>query len=159
MQLRPACPALSLGPGCASSLNRKENEMADTTFEDFLSTREQAAEAYVRGDGTRVDALVPHDGTASFHSPRGDTVIGAQNVATRYLKDAEAFHSQGTSRFEVIQKGQDGDLGFWTGFQVATVQIGNAPRPQNMRIRVTELFRKIEGKWRLVHRHADAPPS
>jgi ketosteroid isomerase-like protein len=133
--------------------------MAHSTFDEFLSAREQAAEAYVRGDGAKVDALVPHDGTASFHSPRGDTVIGAENVAARYREDAEAFHSNGTTSFEVIQKGQDGNLGFWTGFQVAKVQIGDAPRPADMRIRVTELFGKIDGQWRLIHRHADMPPN
>jgi len=28
-----------------------------------------------------------------------------------------------------------------------------------MRIRVTEVFRKIDGEWRLIHRHADIPPT
>ena len=131
--------------------------MPNSTFEDFLSTREQAAKAYVCGDGTKVDSIVPHVGTASFQSPQGETVVGAQHVAGRYHKDARGFHSTGTTHFEVVQKGHDGDLGFWTGFQVATVQIGDRPQPANMRIRVTELFRKIDGKWRLIHRHADMP--
>lgn len=134
---------------------RKESAVPDLTFEDFLTAREQAAKAYVCGDGTKLDALVPHDGTASFHSPGGDTIVGAQAVAARYLTDAAAFHHNGTTHFEIIQKGQDGDLGFWTGFQIAKVQIGDAPHPLEMRIRVTELFRRTDGKWRLIHRHAD----
>jgi ketosteroid isomerase-like protein len=31
------------------------------------------------------------------------------------------------------------------------------PRVVDMRIRVTELFRRVDGKWRLIHRHADMP--
>lgn len=132
--------------------------MPGAEFEDFLRVREEAARAYVRGDGAKVDAITAHDGAASFHSPRGDTVVGAKEVAARYLADAKAFHPNGTTHFEVIQKGHDGDLGFWTGFQDAAVQIGDMPRVTNMRVRVTELFRKIDGQWRLIHRHADAPP-
>jgi ketosteroid isomerase-like protein len=131
--------------------------MAEVSFDDFLNLREQAASAYVRGDGTKVDAIVPHEGMASFHNPGGDTVTGAGDVAKRYLADAASFHDNGVSHFEVLQKGHAGDVGFWTGFQVANVQIGDMPKPMDMRIRVTEIFRKIEGEWKLVHRHADAP--
>jgi ketosteroid isomerase-like protein len=132
--------------------------MKETDFDAFLKTREQAANAYVRGDGAKLDAIVPHDGTASFHSPRGDSVVGARAVADRYLEDCKAFHSNGTSHLEAIQHGHDGDLSFWIGFQIATVQIGDTPSPVNMRIRVTELFCKRDGEWKLMHRHADVPP-
>jgi ketosteroid isomerase-like protein len=135
----------------------KESEMPGTTFENFWMAREQAAKAYVCGDSGKLDALVPHHGSASFHSPLGDTVVGAQNVASRYLADAKAFHSNGTTQLEVIQQADDGDLGFWTGFQIATVQIGDAVQAVEMRIRVTEVFRRLNGEWRLIHRHADVP--
>jgi ketosteroid isomerase-like protein len=131
--------------------------MPATSFNDFMTTREKAAEAYVRGDGAKVDTIVPHSGAASFHSPAGDTVTGAEAVAKRYLKDAALFHDSGTSRFDVLQKGDSGDIGFWTGFQIANVQIGDMPRPVEMRIRVTEIFRRIDDDWKLIHRHADAP--
>ena len=129
--------------------------MANMSFDDFLLLRERAGNAYVRGDGSAVDAIVPHEGAASFHSPGGDTVTGAPEVATRYLGDAALFHDNGASRFEVIQKGHADDVGFWTGFQVANVQIGEMPAPVDMRLRVTEVFRRIDGSWKLVHRHAD----
>jgi ketosteroid isomerase-like protein len=135
----------------------KEAEMPNMTFEEFWTAREQAAKAYARGDGSKIDALVPHAGSASFHSPRGDTVIGAKNVASRYLIDAKSFHSRGTTQLEVIEQAHNDDLGFWTGFQTATVQMGDPPRAVEMRIRVTELFRRIEGEWRMIHRHADIP--
>jgi ketosteroid isomerase-like protein len=128
--------------------------MADD-FEQFFKEREKAASAYVTGDGNLVDALIPHKGKASFHSPGGDTVTGAAAVAKRYLKDAEAFQPVGKSQFEVLQKEADGDLAFWTGYQVATVQIGDMPKPAKMRIRLTEVFRRTDGEWKMVHRHAD----
>jgi hypothetical protein len=45
--------------------------MADD-FEAFFKERQKAAAAYVTGDGALVDAIVPHEGEASFHSPGGD---------------------------------------------------------------------------------------
>ena len=121
--------------------------MSDMSFDEFFKRREQAASAYVRGDGTRLDAMVPHDGTASFHSPGGDTVTGGEQVAKRYLKDAASFHDSGVTHFEVLHRGHAEDVGYWTGFQVATVQIGDMPKPIDIRIRVTEVFRKIDGAW------------
>src|SRR5689334_16598694 len=124
--------------------------MAASGFDEFLSRREKAASAYVRGDGDKVDAIVPHAGAASFHSQ-----AGGKDVAQRYLKDAKAFHD--TSRFEILQKGDADGVGFWTGFQIARCQIGDMPKPVDMKIRVTEVFRKLDGEWKMVHRHADMP--
>jgi len=124
-------------------------------FSQFLEEREQAAQAYVRGDGSALDSMVCRQGDASFHSPGGDSVSGARQVAERYLKDAGAFRPEGTTHFEVLQQGSSGDLGFWTGFQIARAQIGDMPEPMDMKIRVTEIFRRQDGQWKMVHRHAD----
>jgi ketosteroid isomerase-like protein len=88
-------------------------------------------------------------------SPQGDVVTGAKAVARRFLDDSNAFHPNGTTRFDVLHQGVGADLAFWTGLQIATVQLGQMPKPADMRIRVTEIFRKIDGAWKLVHRHAD----
>ncbi len=58
--------------------------MSNLDFEQFFERRSAAAEAYVAGDPERVDALVPKEGAATFHSPPGDTVSGAAAVAARY---------------------------------------------------------------------------
>jgi ketosteroid isomerase-like protein len=51
-----------------------------------------------------------------------------------------------------------GDLAYTAGFERGDVSVdGGEPRP--MTIRVTHLYRRIDGAWRLVHRHADFPPA
>jgi ketosteroid isomerase-like protein len=49
------------------------------------------------------------------------------------------------------------DLAYTVGFERGTVRVdGGEPVP--MTIRVTHVFKRIEGNWLLVHRHADFPP-
>jgi ketosteroid isomerase-like protein len=51
-----------------------------------------------------------------------------------------------------------GDLAYTVGFERGQVSVDGGPvRP--MTLRVTHLFRRIDGEWRLVHRHADFPPA
>ena len=132
--------------------------MTDSDFDQFFAQRTAAAEAYVSGEPTPLDDLVTRRGAATFHSPRGDTVSGADAVAKRYREDAASFEPGGTSRFEVLQKEASGDLAFWTGFQVAQVRLRGQDKPVAMRIRVSETFRRSDGEWKLIHRHADLPP-
>jgi ketosteroid isomerase-like protein len=129
--------------------------MSSSDFEGFLAQRTAAAEAYVSGDPEPLDRLVPDTGEATFHSPIGDSVSGAAAVADRYRRDAASFQVGGESRFDVLQKASSGDLAFWTGYQIANVHMVNHDQFVEMRIRVTEVFRRVGGEWKMIHRHAD----
>jgi ketosteroid isomerase-like protein len=124
-------------------------------FDDFMEQRAAAASAYVSGDASPLTRLLARDLPATCFPPRGGTVQGATEVAARYVGDAHGFHSQGTSRLEVLQVGASGDLAYWVGVQHATVQHGSMTQPAPLDLRVTEIFRRENGEWKLVHRHAD----
>ena len=124
-------------------------------FDDFMEQRAAAASAYVTGDPSPLTRLLAVATPATFFPPRGGAVQGATEVGARYVGDAHQFHSQGSTRLEVIQVGASGDIAYWVGLQHATVQVGDMTQPAAMDLRVTEIFRRENGEWKLVHRHAD----
>lgn len=124
-------------------------------FDDFMEQRAAAASAYVTGDASPLTRLLAVVSPATFFGPRGGVVQGATEVGARYVADAHQFHSQGSTRLEVLQVGASGDIAYWVGLQHAIVQHGDMTEPAPMDLRVTEIFRRENGEWKLVHRHAD----
>jgi NAD(P)H-dependent FMN reductase/ketosteroid isomerase-like protein len=125
------------------------------SFDSFMRKRTEAARAYVNGDSTLLDRIVAQDGAASFFPPNGGSERGAKEVSARYDRDARSFDKGGETQLEVLQSASAGDVGFWTGLQTARVKMVGRPEPVTMKLRITELFRRIEGEWKMVHRHAD----
>lgn len=124
-------------------------------FAVFMKRREAAGSNYICGDAGPLDQLVATTPPASFFSPRGDYVDGAEEVKTRYDSDVSAFAPGGDSRFEILHMASDGDLGYWVGFQRATTYMQGQEDPVEFNLRITELFRREDGQWKLIHRHAD----
>ncbi|MEU0793082.1 nuclear transport factor 2 family protein [Amycolatopsis sp. NPDC005961] len=52
--------------------------------------------------------------------------------------------------------GASGDLAYTVGFEQNTVSINGWPATYTLR--VTHVYRREDGEWRIVHRHGDRPP-
>lgn len=56
---------------------------------------------------------------------------------------------------EVVAAGVSGDLGYVVALEHTTASVkGAAPAPYSLR--VTTIYRRESGEWRIVHRHGDA---
>lgn len=122
-------------------------------FRTFMQERGRAALAYCQGDARPVNALTTQAEPASFFGPDGKVVKGAERVRSVYSGGASMFGHNGASRLEILQCEASGDVGYWCGLQHADVEMDGERRP--MTLRITELFRRENGDWKLVHRHAD----
>ena len=60
-------------------------------------------------------------------------------------------------RYEVIAAGVSGDLAYIAGVEHTVVSVGGAD-PEPYELRVTQVFRREDGAWKVVHRHADPVP-
>jgi ketosteroid isomerase-like protein len=124
-------------------------------FEQFMRQREEAALAYVNGDPEVLNRLTTHDDPATFFSPRGDAVQGAETVAARYASDATAFATGNENTLQVLHLGAGDAIAYWVGIQRSDVHLQGKAEAVPFRLRVTEIFRREGNAWKLVHRHAD----
>jgi ketosteroid isomerase-like protein len=129
------------------------------SFEEFMRRREQASNAYIAGDAGPLESMLTHAEPATFLPPNGAVVEGAGPAAQAQISGAAAFGPGSTGHFEVLGSGASGELAYWTGRQIARMDIQGRDDPVDMVLRTTEVFRLEGGEWKLVHRHADlAPP-
>ncbi len=90
------------------------------------------------------------------------TVLGAFGVAASGWDDvsktfdwvASQFSGTEEFRLEVIAAGVSGDLAYTVGYEHSLVSRHGGP-PQRNRLRVTHVYRREDGEWRIVHRHGD----
>jgi ketosteroid isomerase-like protein len=125
------------------------------SFKNFLKTREKASQSYVSGDGAPLVRISAAKSPATFFSPGGDATTGAKKIAARYKKDAEIFESADENKFETLQMNADENIAFWVGLQKSIVRMKGKKQPIPMTLRVTEIFRRDDGNWKMIHRHAD----
>jgi ketosteroid isomerase-like protein len=129
------------------------NELHD--FEQFMKQREEASRAFVSGDIDPLERISTHVLPATIFGPKGGYVEGADKVNAANASGAKHFELGGRTHFEVLQKVAGADVAYWAGIQRSTVQMKGKAESVPMDLRVTEVFRRENGQWRLVHRHAD----
>ena len=110
-----------------------------------------------------------HNGDAAQRKARWSTtepvtLFGAAMMTTGW-PHIEATFDRLATRFsdctsfdiEVIAAGVSGDLAYLVAFEHTTASIGGDP-PAPYALRVTTIFRREAGAWKVVHRHADPLP-
>ena len=70
---------------------------------------------------------------------------------------ASRFSNCKSWEYEVIAAGASGDLAYVVGIEHTTASVGGAA-PESYELRVTTIFRRESGEWKVVHRHADPSP-
>jgi ketosteroid isomerase-like protein len=92
------------------------------------------------------------------------TVFGAKlsgsgwaELEPLFRKVASWFSDSAEYEFEVIAAGASGDLAYTVGYEHNRVKVDGEPRTYTLR--ATHVYRRSDGRWRIVHRHADVPPA
>ncbi len=124
--------------------------------DDFLAAvlpRQHSAEqALVNGDaGPR----------STFWSDREPvTILGAARDALGRKQVEQTFgwlasmFTGGSVDLDVVAAGASGDVGYLVGYERTAAAINGEAQPP-FELRVTLVFRREDGEWRAVHRHAD----
>ncbi|MET7395813.1 nuclear transport factor 2 family protein [Dactylosporangium sp. NPDC005572] len=126
----------------------------DDELQALVDRVAEAASAFIGGDIRTYVRLLPHATGYTLMSPYGGVRHGFDH--SDEALDATARHFQGgEAKLEVVQAERSGDLALLVAVERQHGVVG-APPAQDWSLRVTLVFCREEGEWRLLHRHADA---
>jgi hypothetical protein len=126
------------------------------TFAEFLPRFEQGIERFLNGDAALWKSNASHEADGTIMGAWGDYEKSWGEVALRYDWAASRFEESGaTVQFQYLSCGVSGDLAYTVAIERSSVRIVGQKEPAAMSLRVTHLFRKEQGEWKLLHRHAD----
>jgi ketosteroid isomerase-like protein len=113
-----------------------------------------ASSAFIRGDMRTYVALLPHADDYTLMSPYGGVAHGFDH-SDASLDATAAWFQGGEAELEVVQTYRAGEMAVIVAIERQHGVVGGLPA-QDWSLRVTLVFRRDDGEWRLVHRHADA---
>jgi ketosteroid isomerase-like protein len=130
-------------------------------LDDFLTptlARQLEAEKAIHNDdpGPRLAMWSTQEPVTLFGADR--TTIGSEEVTQVFHWLATRFSNLTDYRFELVAAGASGDLAYTLGYEHITVSIDGGPVAP-FTLRVTHLYRREDGEWKIIHRHADRPPT
>ncbi len=88
-------------------------------------------------------------------SEEGRVSAGREWVEPRLEWAAARYAEGGWFERENLLEGVDQNLAYSVDIERSGGRFDNAPEVREAPLRVTHLFRRENGRWRMVHRHAD----
>ena len=132
--------------------------MTDDGFAEAVEQQAAASAAMQNGDpGPMIDCWADADDTTLFGA-RAAFEKGHKAVTDTMRWVAGHFAGADAVDMDHAVIASSGDLGYTVGFERSRVSFEGGP-PRDMVVRVTHIYRRIDGDWKVVHRHADFPPS
>jgi ketosteroid isomerase-like protein len=113
-----------------------------------------AASALVRGDIGTYLSLIHHAEDYTLMAPFGGEVTRGFDGSEQSIAAMAQFFTAGEAQVELIQSYASGDLVVLVVVEHQHAIVGGLP-DQDWSLRVTLVFRRDGGDWKLVHRHAD----
>ena len=129
---------------------------SSASFKAFLTEFEKATTGFVNGDATLWKQNASRGDDVTLMGGWGTYEKGWAKVGARYDWAAARFvPSAAAVTVEYVSVGASDDLGYTVTIERSVAQVEGQAAAAPMALRVTQLFRREEGQWRLIHRHAD----
>jgi len=122
---------------------------------DMLDRTVAALNHLVDGDPGPYLALWSHADDVTVMGAFGSYEKGWDRVRQNTEFAASRFRAGQMSGVEQMAVGANGDLGYAVWLERGEVLVERRDKPSQLALRVTHLFRREDGAWRIIHRHGD----
>jgi len=132
-----------------------DEQVTRAEIDELVDLMREAASAYIGGDIRHYFELMNHADDFTLMDPFGGETTRESIVTEERIAGLEEIFRGGECTLEVVQTYASGNLAVLVVVERQHGDVGPYPR-QDWSLRGTLVFRRESGRWRLVHRHADA---
>lgn len=129
--------------------------MSASDFSQMMERYHQALDEFVIGDPSPVQKLFSRREDVTLANPLGPPVRGWNGVKEATERAAAQLREGEPCRYERISEYVTEELAYNVEIERTRVKVGGAHEMAPLSLRVTSIFRREDGEWRVVHRHAD----
>jgi ketosteroid isomerase-like protein len=122
------------------------------TLEDY----HRAEIAFQKGDAQPFKDICSHADYVTIVGGMGGFEKGWAQVEKRYEWAASRFSSDNSEpESEIVSLVATPDMAYAVEIERSTARMAGSSEVQRLALRVTTVFRRENGQWKVVHRHAD----
>jgi ketosteroid isomerase-like protein len=129
-------------------------QITEQDVADLVRRIDLAAKAFMRGEMEDYVGLVSHADDYTLLPPIGGSARHGFDSSPEALEQMKRTFTSGDAQVEVAQSYTSGNLVVLVLTERQHGIVAGMPE-QDWSLRVTLVFRREAGQWRLVHRHAD----
>lgn len=136
--------------------------MGSPDFDDAVEKNHEWLSEFIKGNVEPAKEMFSRRDDVSLAGPQATAHRGSIPIAHGWDQVAETldsaiqfFREGQVTAFENIAKYASGDLGFTVEVERFNAQVGERQGLAPVALRVTSIFRREDGEWKVVHRHAD----
>jgi ketosteroid isomerase-like protein len=126
-----------------------------TELGEFLEQYHRALDAFFHGDPAPAKQLYSRGEDATLANPFGPVATGWQQVEPTMDRAASNYRDGRATGFETIASCITPELAYVVEIERFEARIGGNEDLAKGALRVTSVLRPEDGKWKVVHRHAD----
>ena len=124
-------------------------------FDEVLEQYHLALDEIMKGSAEGYKRVYSHRDDVTLANPFGPPARGWDEVAKTLERAASHYRDGETTGFENLAKYVTAELAYTLEIERCQAKVGGRDNVTPIAVRVTTIFRREEGEWKVVHRHAD----
>jgi ketosteroid isomerase-like protein len=124
-------------------------------LDEFVGQCEQAWQVFVTGDPGPAMLLFSRRDDVTLANPWGPAVTGWADVSATLEAAAARFRSGQLTAFDILSSFVSDNLACSHEIERGEAMLGGRTEHESFALRVTSVYRREDGQWRIVLRHAD----
>lgn len=124
-------------------------------FEEAVKQYDRAMSDFFKGNAEPINNLYSSCDDISLAQLSGPVVLDRRQVTDAASRNAMKYR-EGATAFETLAKYETPKLAYIVQVERTKAKIGGNNEVSSLALRVTSIFRREDGAWKLLHRHVDS---